>query len=345
MSDLKVPVSRRRLTLRDLADHAGVSRATVSLVLGQSPLVAEKTRARVLQSAKELGYVYNRGAASLRTRRTHTIGIAINDLTNPYFAELTTAIERAFVSLGRTVFLSNSEESPERQDQFIATMREYNADGLVICPAAGTDPAALQRLHAQGMACVLVSRDLAGSGLDHAGNDHEGGMVAATEHLLALGHRRIAMIGGSLLISTAADRHQGYRLALQARGLPVDPGLMLPGPPTRSFGADALSRLLDRPDPPTAVVCFNDVVAFGAMLGLRRRGIEPGRGFAVVGCDDIAEAALWMPGLTTVAIDSTGIGMAAAEMLLKRMEDHDAPPRRVVLQPKLVVRESSCPPG
>src|SRR4051812_49167046 len=113
-----------RLTLRDIAEHAGVSMATVSLVLRKSPLVAEATRERVLRAVDVLGYVYNRGAASLRTQRTHTVGVAINDLINPYFAELTSAIERALSRVGRTVFLSNSGEDPERQARFIATMRE-----------------------------------------------------------------------------------------------------------------------------------------------------------------------------------------------------------------------------
>ena len=129
-----------RLTLRDLARHADVSPATVSLVLRKSPLVAEGTRARVLESMRTLGYVYNRGAASLRTQRTHTVGVAINELHNPYFAELTAAIERAFTRIGHSVFLSNSAEDPTHQDRFIDTMREYNADGLIICPAEGTTP-------------------------------------------------------------------------------------------------------------------------------------------------------------------------------------------------------------
>jgi len=332
-----------RLTLQDLAEHAGVSRATASLVLGKSPLVAEKTRERVLESARLLGYVYNRGAASLRTQRTHTVGVAINDLTNPYFTELTAAIERAFSDLGRTVFLSNSAEDPARQDKFIATMREYNADGLVICPAEGSDPATLSRLIEDRMPCVLISRDVPASGLDYAGNDHRGGMLLATEHLLAQGHRRIAMIGGSDRTSTGIERREGYVNALAAHGIEVEPDLVLPGPPTRSFGAAVIRHLLAGQKRPTAALCFNDVIAFGVMLGLRQCGIEPGLDFAVVGCDDLAEAGLWTPALTTVAIDSPVIGEAAAQLLLRRIVDPDAPRREVVLQPRLIVRDSSGP--
>jgi len=340
----KLSVPPARLTLRDLAEHAKVSPATVSLVLRKSPLVAEATRKRVLETMRELGYVYNRGAASLRTQRTQTVGVSMNELVNPYFAELTAAIERALTKVGRTVFLSNANEDPARQDEFIETMREYNADGLVVCPVQGSEPASLARLRKLGMPCVLISRNLPGSGLDYAGNDHRRGMFLATEHLISLGHRRIALIGGTQRTATGVERREGYLQALAAYGIAEDAALMLPGPPTRNFGFDAIKGLLAQKKPPTGAVCFNDVIAFGVMLGLRQQGLEPGRDFAVVGYDDLQEAALWTPALTTVAVQSTQIGEAAAQLLLDRLESVDAPRREVVLQPSLVVRESSGPP-
>jgi LacI family transcriptional regulator len=332
----------RRLTLHDLAEHARVSPATVSLVLRKSPLVAKDTRARVLASIEALGYVYNRGAASLRTRRTNTIGAAMNELVNPYFMGLTAAIERAMAEIGYRVFLANSEEDPARQARFIETMREYNADGLVVCPVQGTDPAELaKQVRAAGLPCVLISRDLPGSGLDYAGHDHEGAMRLAVEHLIGLGHRRIAMIGGSQRTETGRERQRGYLAALTAHGIRPARELELEGPPTRSFGMEAIHRLLSLKRPPTAACCFNDVIAFGVMLGLRRMGLEPGRDFAVTGNDDTAEAALWTPALTTTVIDSPRMGENAANLLLQRLENPAAPPRRIVLEPKLVIRESS----
>ncbi|SED21924.1 transcriptional regulator, LacI family [Rhizobiales bacterium GAS188] len=345
MSRPRKPPPQRpaRLTLRDLATHAGVSRATVSLVLRKSPLVAEKTRLRVRESMAALGYVYNRGAANFRTQKTQTVGVAMNELVNPYFSELTAAIERALAKAGRTVFLSNSSEDPSVQDSFIATMREYNVEGLVICPTKGSNPKTLRRLTEFGMPCVLISRNLPGSGLDYAGNDHRLGTRLATEHLISLGHRRIAMVGANELISTGIERREGYEQALAAHDLAIDRELILPGPPTRSFGAEAVKALIAMPEPPTACVCFNDVIAFGVMLGLRQIGLEPGRDFAVTGCDDIAEAALWTPALTTVAVDSIGMGEAAARLLIERSADFGLPRRQVVLQPKLIVRASSGP--
>ena len=330
-----------RLTLRDLARHADVSPATVSLVLRKSPLVAEATRERVLESMRTLGYVYNRGAASLRTQRTHTVGVAINELHNPYFAELTAAIERALTRIGQTVFLSNSAEDPAHQDRFIDTMREYNADGLIICPAEGTTPESLQRIAEFGMPCVQISRFVKDVPLDFAGNDHRKGTYLATEHLISLGHRRIAMIGGTDRVSTGFERHQGYLDALKAHGLPADPALSVRCPGTREDGADAITALLKSKQPPTAAVCYNDIVAFGVMLGLRKRGLEAGKDFAVAGCDDVKEAALWTPALTSVTIDTAAMGEAAAELLVRRIGDIRSPRREIVLEPKLVVRESS----
>jgi len=329
--------------LRDLATHAGVSRATVSLVLRKSPLVAEKTRERVRASMAALGYVYNRGAANFRTQRTQTVGVAMNELVNPYFSELTAAIERALALAGRTVFLSNSSEDPAVQDSFIATMREYNVEGLVICPTKGSSPKTLRRLTEFGMPCVLISRNVPGSGLDYAGNDHRRGMYLATEHLISLGHRRLAMVGANDLISTGIERREGYEQALAASGIGVDRELILDGPPTRSFGAEAVKTLIGMRDRPTAAVCFNDVIAFGVMLGLRQLDLEPGRDFAVAGCDDIVEAALWTPALTTVAVDTIGMGEAAARLMIERSADFGQPRRQIVLQPKLISRASSGP--
>lgn len=331
-------------TLRDLARHAGVSPATVSLVLRKSPLVADGTRARVQHAIQALGYVYNRGAASLRSGRTHTVGAAMNELANPYFAGLTAALELALTQVGHTVFLSNSQEDTARQARFIETMREYKADGLVVCPAERTRPEDLAALVGGGLPCVLISRDLPGSGLDYVGHDHRGGTRQAVDHLLGLGHRCIAMVGGIAGNWTGRERVQGYTEALQAHGIEPDPALHIPCAPTRDGGAAAIAQLLAMPDPPTAAACFNDMLAFGVMLGLRRARIEPGRDFSVTGNDDVTEAALWTPSLTTSVIDAEALGQGVAELLLARIRDPEAPQRRLVLPARLAIRESTCPP-
>lgn len=333
---------KKGLTLRDLARHAGVSPATVSLVLRKSPLVAPATRERVQLAIQVLGYVYNRGAASLRTRRTNTVGAAMNELENPYFAGLTSALERALTARGRVVFLSNSQEDPAQQARFVETMREYSADGVVVCPAERTDPAAFARLvQANGLPCVLISRDLPGSGLDYVGHDHRGAMRLVVSHLVSRGHRRVAMVGGTAWNWTGQERLAGWRQALLAHDIRPDPALHIACAPTREGGAVAIAQLLALPKPPTAAACFNDMLAFGVMLGLRRARLEPGRDFAVAGNDDVTEAALWTPALTTSAIDASALGQGAAELLLARIAEPGAAQRRLVLPPRLIVRDSS----
>ena len=149
------------------------------------------------------------------------------------------------------------------------------------------------------------------------------------------------MIGGTDRISTGHERYQGYLAALAAHDLRADPALILRCPARRENGAEAIEALLKSKRPPTAAVCYNDVVAFGVMLGLRRLGLEAGKDFAVAGCDDIKEAALWTPALTSVTIDTAAMGEAAAELLVRRIGNIRAPRRQIVLEPKLVVRESS----
>jgi LacI family transcriptional regulator len=347
VTDLSQPGDRgrNRPTLVDIASAAGVSKATVSLVLRNHPSIPSRTRERILQIAKDLGYVYNRGAASMRSAQTRLIAMSVNDLTNPYFAEVAASMEDALTEQNRIVLMSNSGDSVTRQAAFAAAVREYNADGILIVPATGTDAAFLHQLRLWRLPCVLVSRAVEGAEADVVQADHHAGMVAATDHLIGLGHRRIGMIGLNENISTGRQRFEGYRQALAGAGIAFDPTLVLSGAATRDVGMTQLLALLDRPEPPTAVVCFNDVVAFGAMLGLRSRDLTPGEDFSVVGFDDIAEATLWRPALTSVAVARQTVGRTAAELLLRRIEQFDAPFQTICLPTELIVRQSTGRPA
>jgi len=331
---------RSAVTLLDVARHVGVSRATVSLVLRDSPLVADATRARVVAGFAALGYVYNRRAASLRSRRTHTIGVVVNDITNPYFATMIRSLEATLNRRGFIAFLSNSDESIERQMWFLEVAREHDIEGIVVCPAEGTTAADFRRVLAWGIPCVFASRHVAGLDVDYVGPDNRRGMELATAHLIALGHRRIALIGGNLLSSTGSDRQAGYLAALRAAKIRRDDRLIVPARLTREEGRRIITELLRAQRPPTAAVCGNDIIAFGVMLGLRAAGKEPGRDFAVMGFDDIPEASLWVPPLSTVQIRQDAIGEAAAELLLARLADPAKPVARVVVEPSLVMRRT-----
>lgn len=344
MNDDRKFGSRRRVTLRDLASHLGLSTATVSLAMRNKPRVAEETRQRVLQGMHELGYVYNRGAASLRADITGTVGVAINDITDPYFAQLLIAIQSELEAKGRMIFLCHSIETPSVQEKFINALREYNADGLILCPAIGTRSASLRRLLEWHLPTVMVTRSIPGKQFSFVGSNDERGAELATEHLINLGHRRIAFIGGSSAISTGRNRINGFCLAHSTHSLPLDRSLIVSCPTNRRGGIASINQLLALDEPPTAAVCFADIVAFGVMLELSRRGIRPGVDFSVVGYDDVIEAALWNPPLTTISVQRHEMGVAAARLLTELIEIKSTSPRRILFEPSLMVRSSSGPP-
>ena len=332
----------RKVTINDIAAATGVSRATVSLVLRNSPSIPEKTRARVLGTAQRLGYVYNRGAASLRGRLTNTVGIIVNDLTNPYFAEIVSAIQQRLTEIGRFSFLCNTGEDLQLQASFVEKLREHNVDGIVLCPAEGTTPQWLREVSATGIPVVLFSRHVEAD-IDSVGADNFGGMRLAMEHLIALGHRRIALVGANNRTSTGSDRLEGYLKALVVARLPVDEALIKYCNPTRDAGFRAVSELMQGSNPPTAVVCFNDVLAFGVMLGLRALDIRIGAQVSVIGFDGIAEAALWRPRLTTVAIPRLELAVETGSRLLRRISRTEEPVSRTLLPAELVIRETTSP--
>ncbi|QTL02801.1 LacI family DNA-binding transcriptional regulator [Aquabacter sp. L1I39] len=336
--------SRGKVTLQRLALELGLSTATVSLALRDSPVVAEATRQKVQEVARARGYVANRGAASLRTARTNIIGVGLHDIINPSFTELLAALEDALSAAGKTVLLGVGQEDVARQTQVLGTLAEYRPDAFIVSPAAGTGVDDLRALAATGIAVVQVTREVEGSGFDFAGSDDVTGVRLAVSHLVALGHRRIAMIGGFEAASTGRRRFAGYRAGLDAAGLPFDPALVMPGRGTREHGRFAMEQLLALSEPPTAAVSFNDLCAFGAMIGVQAAGRVVGEDVSIVGYDDIGEAALWHPALTTVYTRIPEYGRAAATLALARIADPTRPVERVVLEPHLVVRGSAGPP-
>jgi LacI family transcriptional regulator len=204
-----------RTTVKDIARHAGVSPATVSLVLQKSSLVAEATRARIQSSIDSLGYVYYRAAANLRTRLTHTVGLVVCEITNPFYAELTAGIDDVLDRAGWVAFLANTAESPARQNRFIARMREQRVDGILLAPAEGTSPRLVDDLRQHGVPVVQMLRRLGRQRADHVSADFRLGMTLAAEHLIRLGHQRIAFVGGARLRRMAqADRRRPACLSI-----------------------------------------------------------------------------------------------------------------------------------
>jgi LacI family transcriptional regulator len=329
-----------RATIIDIAERAGVSKSTVSLVLSGSALVNPQTRRKVEAAMDALDYVYNRGAANLRKARSTIVGMVINDLTNPFFAELAVGIERALQGSDHIPFLANTGEDPVRQARVFRSMREHGAAGIIVCPAIGTDAASVEEMGAAGIPVVLAMRRVEGAEVCAVVPDNRAGAARAVAHLAALGHRRLGFVGGTSAMSAFNERSGGFRDGLARAGLPFDPAGIVEAHPTKAGGAAALATLLDRSDPPTGILCFNDIVAIGAIHALAHCGLAAGEDMAVIGFDDVAEAAHMTPALTTVAVDTVGLGEEAARMLLRRMEAGPARPETHIGEARLVVRES-----
>jgi LacI family transcriptional regulator len=336
-------MAKERVTVVEIAHAAGVSKSTVSLVLQGSPLVNEVTRAKVNAVIRELGYVYNRGAANLRqsNSKSKIIGIVVNDLTNSFFAELAVGVDMVVQSAGYVQFLSNTGESIDRQREVIASMREHGISGLIVSPARGTEAADLKPLVASGIPVVVVVRNVPGAKVSSLMSDNHAGAFASVQHLVELGHVRIAFLGGFPDTAVFAERLEGYRDAMRKAGLEPSDELVIGSAPSRAGGVDAITRALQLANPPTAAVCFNDAVAFGTCDGLRAKRLEPGVDFAVVGFDDVIEAKTAVPALTTVSVDPQGMGGRAAQLLLKQINAGRADAEAIIGSVRLVVRDSS----
>lgn len=349
MSTDSTPHANRKITLADIAAGCNVSRATVSLVLRGSPLVNKHTRARVEEELHRQGYVYNRAAANLRRRTSSSVALVLNDLGNPFFAEFAAGVDEALGSAGYVTLLGSTGESVSREQAVLGSLLEHGPAGIILSPAEGSEAGQVRRSIGLRTPLLLFNRELEGdidldAPWDRLMLDNQRGARLATEHLISLGHRRIAFFGGHASSSSCQQRHAGYLEAMQAAGLAVVPSWRIESAPNRVDAAAQCGALFFEQPAPTAAVCYNDAVALGLMLGLYQRGIRPGRDFAVTGFDDIAEAALSAPPLTTLASTPRARGRQAAEMLLQRLREPQAPARRTVAPVQLVLRASSCPP-
>ena len=334
---------RQKITLQHVADAASVSKATASMVLSNNPRISEPTRQRVLAAVESLGYIYNQRAASLRTQRSYTVGLLIKDVSNPYNAELTSGAESFLAERDYSLLLGTTDDDLDKQSRMIKTMLERDVDGLILSPAAGTSTASLQKLMSH-CPLVLMTQYVQDLAADYVGMDNEIGTVLAVEHLIQQGHRRIAFVGGFEATLTRQWRLNSYRDTLLEHNIEFDAGLCVTGPVSRRGGFDAIHRLLRMPEPPAAAYCFSDVIAFGVMLGLRAAGIEAGKDFAVVGFDNVEEASLWQPSLTTVATDPSAMGALAADIMLKRIAEPDMPVQQVIMPSRLIARDSTAAP-
>jgi LacI family transcriptional regulator len=314
----------------------------VSLVLNDSPLVAAKTRDRVRQAMTELGYVYNRAAASLRTQHSDAIGVVLTNITNPYFAEFATGVQDVLTSSATVPLLAVSGEDRELQHRLVKSLVERNVDGIVLIPAHGSTPNDLPDL--LGTPLVLMARRVKGMDADYVGAQNRDGGYAAAEHLFSHGCRRIAFVGGYADSSARDERASGVAEFLNDHGLTLNSELSVVSEPARPQAREATLRLLTKDPQVDGIVCFSDVVAFGVLDAIADTGRTVGSDVRVIGFDDVHDAGLNRPSLSSIAVPARETGRRAAQLVLERAAGSTEPAVREEFPVKLEPRETcGCP--
>ena len=332
-------------TIKDVAQHAGVSVTTVSHAVNDTRHVSTPVRARVEAAIRELGYVPSAVARSLKSNTTRTLGMLTPNSSNPYFAEIVRVVEDRCFAAGYTLILCNTEDESPRQSVYLKVLAERRIDGLIVV-STGDDEALVSQLRGLRMPTVLLDREIDDPGCDLVETAHMDGGLLAVRHLLSLGHRRIACIGGPAHVTAGEQRIEGWRLALAESGaLPEGDTLLWRGGFTSQGGYEAMHAIM-RSDPgakrPSAVFVCNDLMAIGALRAVHESGLRVPDDVSIVGFDDIELAAYTSPPLTTVAQPKSRIGALAVDMLLERVSGRRLEPRKVVLQPELRVRASTA---
>ncbi|MBX6764979.1 MAG: LacI family transcriptional regulator [Rubrobacteraceae bacterium] len=329
----------KRITIADVAREAGVSTQTVSRVLNNKAEISTSTRETVMRVIERLGYRPSGVARGLATSKTLTVGLVVPDIANPFFPEIARGAEDLLRRQGYEMFLCNTVEDPERERAVLGALEEKRVDGVVICSSRLPDEQLFPHLRRQ-RAVVLVNRsapeELAGT----VCVDDAFGTEQAVNHLLASGCRVIGFLAGPPRSHSGRERAKGFERALRIEGYKPDPGLIIHCSPNHEGGYDAaLSLLSARPDI-DGLICYNDLVAVGALRACAQLGRKIPEEVAVVGCDDIMIAGLVSPALTTLRVSKYELGTMAARLLLDRIEgrrEHS----KAKLRPELVVRSST----
>ena len=329
-------------TLKELAARASVHPSTVSRVVNQDPSlrIAPATRTRIEALLRETEYRPNGVARGLKLRQSLVIAVVIPDITNPFFGALFRGIEDGAEPRGYQVLLCNTDGSPDRQRAHLQNLTARRVDGVILASSFLKDPA-VRWLRHQHIPHVLVNR-FSDEALDpFVGSDDLAGARLATQHLIDLGHVRIAHLAGQATVSTGVLRRRGYQAAMAQGGLPAQPALVVESGFTEEGGARAATQLLALPEPPTALFAVTDMVAVGAYGCARSLGWRVPEDLAIVGYNDIPLASRLVPGLTTVHVPIHEFGSAAVRMVLDQIDGGRAMPRRVVFTPQLMVRGST----
>ena len=330
--------------LKDVAQLAKVSPATASRALSSPDRVADATRKRVLQAVRTLGYHPNQHARSLRQRSSRSLGLIITDILNPFHATLAKGVQDAAEKHGFTVFLFNTDEEPAKEHRALKSLQGHLPQGLIIVPTPGSR----ENLKLVSNAPIVeLDRTSGTPGVHTVMVDNVSGARMAVEHLINLGHQRIGMIVGRLDISTAVERHQGYKDALAAAGIPYHKDLVVAGNHREEGGRLAARKLLSLPptERPTALFVGNNEMTVGAVLTVREMGLEIPHDLSIVGFDDSRWARTMHPPLTVIEQPDYDLGYLACETLLGFLErGKPVQPASIRLTTNLIVRKSTAAP-
>lgn len=325
--------------MQSVAKLAGVSTTTVSQVMRGTGRISATTREKVLQAARDLRYVPDGRAAAMRSGENREIGFVINQISNPFNAEVISGVSDLLEADGYLVSVLDARDDPTRQRSHVEAFIKNGRCGLLWVPEAEAAAELLELLATQNIPAVTFLRQPENAHVDHVGIRNADATRTATGHLADLGHRSIVYLGGAQMTDVRRDRIRGYQDVLRERDLARP--IIWDSDDTKMAGMQATFDLLDAHPETTAIVCNGDVVALGACLALARRGLTVGRDVSVVGFDDIPDAAVATPALTTMAVSPYQLGRRLAQVMLGRLREPEMPPTAHEIAAKLVVRETT----
>ena len=334
-------------TIKDIARQAGVAHTTVSRALRGSPLIADETSKRIRAIAAELGYHPSAAARSLKTHRSQVLGVIVSNIADPFFSEILQGIDDTAQQNGYSLFIAAAQHDPRREEAIVNTMREHRVDGVILC-STPFSPKQSQQLLAHEIPIVVINNQAAEDYRYSIYHDDVDGSRQITRHLLELGHRRIAYLGNAQSGRTTHDRLSGFRQEMAAARVDILPGFIHQA---RGGGAEdglvSVQHFLDLPVRPTALVCYNDLLAIGVLKGLSLAGLRVPDKFSVTGFDNISFSEFTTPPLTTLDQPKRFIGAEAARLMLELLsapadENHNNGANIRLLRGKLLVRQSTA---
>lgn len=329
------------VSMQDIAEVAGVSLSTVSRALADNPRVKLATRQRIQRLANDLGYLPNAIARGLATNRTNTIGVVVRDIADPFIAEFVRTVDKTALDRGYSVTLSNCDADPQRELTAINGLRQKRVDGIIV-PDIVVGPDSIPLLEQIGVPVILINQK---NYRYSVSTDNITAARQGVNHLLDLGHNRIAYISSSRNRDDSLERQTGYEQALESSGVSLDPALIVKGNHDASKGGQqAFEYLFSLPQPPTAIFCFDDMTAMGVINAAYTAGVGVPDQLSVLGFDDIDLAGYLTPPLTTISQQKEKMARITVEMLLDVLDGKEFP-ANVVLPGELIIRDSTTPPG